>query len=77
MPHTWSAVLVWGGLRGALSLVLALALPASTENRSLIVALTAGTVMFSLVGQGTTMSILLRRLGVAGKSDETERASNL
>jgi CPA1 family monovalent cation:H+ antiporter len=69
MPHTWSAVLVWGGLRGALSLVLALALPTSIENRSLIVALAAGTVMFSLVGQGMTMSILLRRLGVAGKSN--------
>ena len=32
------------------------------ENRSLIVALTAGTVMVSLVGQGMTMSMLLRRL---------------
>ena len=68
MPATWSAVLVWGGLRGALSLVLALALPASIENRSLIVALTAGTVMVSLVGQGMTMSMLLRRLGVAGNA---------
>ena len=31
-----------------------------------IIALTAGTVMLSLVGQGATMSILLRRLGVVG-----------
>jgi CPA1 family monovalent cation:H+ antiporter len=66
IPGPWGAVLVWGGLRGALSLVLALALAATIEDRSLIVALTAGTVMVSLVGQGMTMSMLLRRLGVVG-----------
>ena len=58
--------MVWGGLRGALSLVLALALPTSAGSRPLIIALTAGTVMLSLVGQGATMAILLRRLGVVG-----------
>lgn len=68
ISSTWSAVLVWGGLRGALSLVLALALPVTMENRSLIVALTAGTVVFSLVGQGMTMPIVLRRLGIIGNS---------
>jgi CPA1 family monovalent cation:H+ antiporter len=68
MSGAWGAVLVWGGLRGALSLVLALALPASIEDRSLIVALTAGIVMVSLVGQGTTMSMLLRRVGVVGRA---------
>lgn len=66
LPRAWRVVMVWGGLRGALSLVLALALPASAGNRPLIIALTAGTVMLSLVGQGATMSLLLRRLGVAG-----------
>ena len=66
LPRAWRVVMVWGGLRGALSLVLALALPASAGNRPLIIALTAGTVMLSLVGQGATMSILLRRLGVVG-----------
>jgi CPA1 family monovalent cation:H+ antiporter len=72
MPGAWGAVLVWGGLRGALSLVLALALPENIENRSLIVALTAGTVMVSLVGQGMTMSTLLRRLGVVSPSTTVE-----
>jgi monovalent cation:H+ antiporter, CPA1 family len=66
VPRAWRVILVWGGLRGALSLVLALALPVGAWNRSLIVALTAGTVMLSLVGQGATMPVLLRRLGVAG-----------
>jgi monovalent cation:H+ antiporter, CPA1 family len=62
----WQVLLVWGGLRGALSLVLALALPASVADRSLIIVLTAGTVALSLVGQGMTMPIVLRRLGVSG-----------
>jgi len=70
IPRAWSVVLVWGGLRGALSLVLALALPADAGNRSLIVALTAGTVMLSLVGQGASMSALLRRLGLVSKGDD-------
>ncbi|MDB4893619.1 MAG: Na+/H+ antiporter [Gemmatimonadetes bacterium] len=67
MPPAWSAILVWGGLRGALSLVLALALPVESANRSLIVAMTAGTVFLSLVGQGATMPLLLRQLGVVGE----------
>ena len=66
LPRAWRVVMVWGGLRGALSLVLALALPAGVGNRSLIVTLTAATVMLSLIGQGATMPLLLRRLDVAG-----------
>jgi CPA1 family monovalent cation:H+ antiporter len=62
MPHSWSAVITWGGLRGALSMVLALALPESLPYRSLVVTLTAGVVLVSLVGQGLTMRPLLRRL---------------
>ena len=69
IPWTWSAVMVWGGLRGALSLVLALSLESS--NRPIIVALTAGTVMLSLVGQGLTMPLVLRKLGIAGEADST------
>jgi CPA1 family monovalent cation:H+ antiporter len=62
----WQVLLVWGGLRGALSLVLALALPASIASRPTIILLTAGTVALSLVGQGMSMPIVLRRLGVGG-----------
>ena len=57
-------VLVWGGLRGALSLALALGLPVEMEGRNLIVAVTFGTVALSILSQGITMPILLRRLGL-------------
>ncbi len=65
MPRSWLAVMTWGGLRGALSLVLALSLPADAANTPLIVVMTAGTVMLSLVGQGASMPMLLRRVGIA------------
>lgn len=68
IPRAWRVVIVWGGLRGALSLVLALALPGDLPGRPLIVVLTAGTVMLSLVGQGSTMGTLLRRLGIGEKA---------
>jgi CPA1 family monovalent cation:H+ antiporter len=55
----------WGGLRGGLSLALALAVPVS-EGRSWIVATTYAVVLFSIVFQGGTMDLFLRRFGVAG-----------
>ena len=69
MPRAWSVVLMWGGLRGALSLVLALALPAQPGDRPLIVAMTAGTVVLSLIGQGVTMPMLLRGLSVGADGE--------
>jgi CPA1 family monovalent cation:H+ antiporter len=68
LPLAWSLVLTWGGLRGALSLVLALALPETLVARSTIVTLTAGVVVASLIGQALTMAPLLARLGVGRAS---------
>jgi CPA1 family monovalent cation:H+ antiporter len=68
LPFAWSVVLTWGGLRGALSLVLALALPETLPARSTIITLTAGVVVVSLIGQALTMGPLLARLGVGRAS---------
>lgn len=57
-------VIAWGGLRGALSLVLALSLPVSYEYRELIIALTFGVVLFSLIVQGLTLEPMIRMLGL-------------
>ena len=65
MPATWMIVLTWGGLRGALSMVLALALPTGFPHRDQLITMTYGVVLMSLLLQGTTMSWLLRRLDVA------------
>lgn len=64
VPLSWSAILTWGGLRGALSMVLALALPASIAHRDLLVTMTFGVVLASILIQGLTMPWLLPRLGI-------------
>lgn len=64
LPAVWRPVLIWGGLRGSLSMVLTLGLPADTPGRALLVNLVFGVVAVSLFLQGLTMSPLVRRLGV-------------
>lgn len=64
---SWATVMAWGGLRGALSLVLALSLPSASADYQRVVALTAGTVTVSLLLQGMTMGPLLRRLKITGR----------
>ncbi|HTS86907.1 MAG TPA: cation:proton antiporter [Gemmatimonadales bacterium] len=73
IPHSWRAILSWGGLRGGLSMVLALSLPADLSNRDLLIATTFGVVLLSIVLQGLTMARLLRRLGVV--RPETDRTA--
>lgn len=55
-------ILWWGGLRGALGLALALSLPADLEHREEIIILTFGVVVFSIVAQGLSMPLLLKKL---------------
>lgn len=63
-------VLWWGGLRGALGLALALSLPADLAMRDEILVVTFAIVGFSIVIQGLTMPLLLRRLGFVTGSGE-------
>jgi CPA1 family monovalent cation:H+ antiporter len=62
VPLRWQHVLVWGGLRGSLSIALVLSLPTSLPSRSQLPVLVFGTVLFSLLVQGLTLSPLLKRL---------------
>lgn len=58
------AVMFWGGLRGALPIGLAISLPQDFPGRFLIIQLTLGVVLFTLLVQGTTMSWLISLLGL-------------
>ncbi|MCA8913005.1 MAG: cation:proton antiporter [Planctomycetes bacterium] len=62
-----SAVISWGGLRGAVSLALALVVAGNpdipAETRSQILRATAGVVMLTILINGTTTGWLLRKLG--------------
>ena len=53
-------VMTWGGLRGGISVALALSLPHGPE-RNLILAVTYVVVVFSIVVQGLTVGKLVRR----------------
>jgi CPA1 family monovalent cation:H+ antiporter len=65
IPIRWQHVIVWGGLRGALALALALSLDSTFPYRDRILDLTFGIVVFSILVQGLTMKPLLRALSLA------------
>jgi monovalent cation/hydrogen antiporter len=70
----------WSGMRGAVSLAAALALPLETDagaplpDRDLVLFITFVVILVTLVGQGLTLPWLIRRLGVRedGAEEETE-----
>ena len=63
LSFQYQHVLVWGGLRGALGLVLALTLPYDFPERNGIVSAAFAVVAFSIFVQGLSMPLLIRRLG--------------
>jgi CPA1 family monovalent cation:H+ antiporter len=71
LPPSWRSVLFWGGLRGAIALALALGLPETLPHREVLQAMTFGVVLFTLLVQGTTIPLLLRRVGLAEQSEAT------
>ena len=72
-------VIAWSGLRGAVSLATALALPLETDagaplpGRDLVIFVTFVVVLVTVVGQGLTLAPLVRRLGVADDGEEERR----
>jgi len=57
-PHAIK-ILTWGGLRGGISVALALSIPASPE-REIILSITYCVVVFSILVQGLTIGKLIR-----------------
>ncbi|WP_317173803.1 cation:proton antiporter domain-containing protein [Adhaeribacter radiodurans] len=54
-------VMTWGGLRGGISIALALSLETEME-RNLIVSINYMVVLFSIIIQGLTLSKLVQKL---------------
>lgn len=72
LPRGYRSVMTWGGLRGAISLALVLTMTVDDFDQATIDTvrvMTFGVVLFTLLIQGTTMSPLIRRLGLAGRAD--------
>jgi Na+/H+ antiporter len=78
---TWRQRIVggWAGMRGAVSLAAALALPLTTDDgaplpgRDLIQFITFALILVTVVGQGLTLPWLIRRLHVVEDGTEEER----
>jgi Na+:H+ antiporter len=70
IPLSWQHILNWGDLRGAICLALALSLPiAMGPQRDLLLTMTFGVVLFTLLVQSTTMSPLVKRLKIITRSE--------
>jgi Na+/H+ antiporter len=69
-PARVPLILGWGGMRGAVTLAAALALPHETlageplPGRGLVIFLAFTVILVTLIGQGLTLPVLIRRLGV-------------
>ncbi len=70
-PWQWVAVIGWAGMRGAVSLAAALALPHDLAERPLLIFVTYCVIATTLVGQGLTLPFVIRALGVT-VADDTE-----
>ncbi len=73
LPSRSGALLTWSGVRGGISVALALSLPGGAE-RDVILTLTYSVVVFSILVQGLTVARLARKLRLGG--EDPARASH-
>ncbi|MEB3309204.1 MAG: Na+/H+ antiporter [Snowella sp.] len=66
IPLSEQTALCWGGLRGSVSIALALSVPAILPEREAIIATVFGVVLFTLLVQGLTVKPLLKKLNLLG-----------
>jgi CPA1 family monovalent cation:H+ antiporter len=68
VSNRFKAVILWGGLRGALTLVLALSVTENTkiapDVQRFVAILATGFVLFTLLVNGTTLRLLIRLVGL-------------
>jgi CPA1 family monovalent cation:H+ antiporter len=69
-PVSHVIIVSWAGMRGVVSLAAALALPLDFAGRDLILFLTFAVILATLVFQGLTLPLLIRKLGLVPDSGE-------
>lgn len=75
ISQKWRHILYWGGLRGAITLALALTIPAqslASEELTLLRNMAFGVVLFTLLVQGVSMDWMVRRLKLVVRSQFQE-----
>jgi len=74
LKKAWLPVITWSGVRGSLSMVMAMMLVASESEgettRKLILNLVFGVVLLSILLQGTTIEWLMKRVGLIVETRE-------
>ena len=70
-PWSWRLAMIWAGLRGALSLALALGVPAAIARHDEILVLVFGFVFISLVVQGLSTGPVFKALGITRQTAVT------
>jgi CPA1 family monovalent cation:H+ antiporter len=65
-PWRYSVVIGWAGMRGVVTLAAAFILPADTPQRVVLVLAAFVVVAGTLLLQGTTLPLLVRRMGLPG-----------
>jgi Na+/H+ antiporter len=68
------AVIAWSGMRGPISLAAALSIPAALgtaagRNFQIVLAITAAVIVITLLGQGTVLPFLVRKLDLSKDAD--------
>ncbi len=68
IPLRWQHVLILGNVKGSLSMALTLSLPFALPGRMQVITLVFSTVLFSLVGQGLSLSWFVKKLNLSQPS---------
>lgn len=73
LPWKWNHVLVWGNLKGALSMALVMSLPPQVPYRQELLVTIFGVVLFSLLVPGLSMGMLLKLLAIRKPDESVEQ----
>ncbi|WP_157094696.1 sodium:proton antiporter [Picosynechococcus sp. PCC 7003] len=77
LPLRWQHVLIFGNVKGSLSMALALGLPLTLQGRSQVITLVFSTVLVSLIGQGLSLPWFVKKLQLAKPSPVRQHLENL
>ncbi|MFO8040064.1 MAG: sodium:proton antiporter [Sodalinema sp.] len=77
LPLKWQHVLIFGNVKGSLSMALALSLPFTLPGREDVITLIFSTVLVSLIGQGLSLPWLVKQLNLNQPSPHKEKIENL
>ena len=64
MPRGFGSVVIWGGIRGGIAMVLAMGIPRTFEYRELAINCIFGASLLTILVQSTTIGLLLQKLGL-------------